>query len=541
VTAPHLAPGQQVAGRYYVRALLGFTGEAASYQATASSGHEVVLKLYDPAIGQRADVMAQLERVRAVLATLPPELVVPILDFGYDVNTSAPFSVCEKLQLPSLAKLVETGPLSAEVVGTVLVGIGRALDAAQAQHLFHLALKPSNVFVGPAPEYAVRICDFGASVVRSTSPTHESYAQSAPWWAPEQLQPSAVIGAPADVFAAALIAFHALAGRSYWRSCQSSPPDLPNWQIEVMGARTPFSQRAAELGVVVNGAVDGVFARALSVNQPERPRTVGALGEVLLGAGGRGHPYVNAYAAGNPPETSKTLALPEMGGYPPVAAYGAPPPPMPSDGYTAAAPAPPYQEPAPPQATPGLPPFPQPVKKKGGAMAPVIIGVAAALLVGGVVVAVLFPRMAGQDKGDTQHEPSAVAVAEEPAASASPTGADSATTAASSASPTASASAGGGGAGAADAQVELTLRCVPQCDVLLVDNRAVEKLEEKNKLSLLPGRHTIEARKAGYLLRKETIELELGKPQEKDLFLAKLGSPPPPATSKKCGQFIKCR
>ena len=73
MTAPHLGPGHAVAGRYTIRALLGFTGEAATYHAASSQGQEVVLKLFDPAIGQRADVMSQLERTQAQVAAMPPD------------------------------------------------------------------------------------------------------------------------------------------------------------------------------------------------------------------------------------------------------------------------------------------------------------------------------------------------------------------------------------------------------------------------------------------------------------------------------------
>src|SRR5690606_5110020 len=97
----------------------------------------------------------------------------------------------------------------------------QVMDAAHARQLHHHALKPTNVFVAQG---ITRVSDFDAAVVRSTSPTHEAYARSAPWWAPEQLNPSAVLGPATDVFAAALLAFYALTGRSYWLSCQSSPP-----------------------------------------------------------------------------------------------------------------------------------------------------------------------------------------------------------------------------------------------------------------------------------------------------------------------------
>ncbi|HHH11350.1 MAG TPA: hypothetical protein ENK23_04675, partial [Sorangium sp.] len=305
MTAPHLGAGHAVAGRYTIRSLIAYTGEVATYHAVGQQGNEVVIKLFDAALGQRADVMARLEQVRGQVAALPRELVVPVIDSGYDVGTSAPFSVTELLRVPSLAQMVRSGPLPPNVVATILHSLSRALDAAHAQQLFHHALKPTNLFVGAAPHYAVRIADFGASVVRSSSPTHESYANSAPWWAPEQLQPAAVLGAATDIFASALIAFYAMTARSYWLSCQSSPPDLPAWQSEVMGQRTTVSQRASELSATVPSMVDGIFMRALSVNLLDRPRTVSELANALGAVGG-----IADDSAG-----PQTVALPELSAY----------------------------------------------------------------------------------------------------------------------------------------------------------------------------------------------------------------------------------
>ena len=272
MTAPHLGPGHTVAGSYTIRAILGFTGESATYHAVSGTGQEVVIKLYDPALGQRADVMGELERVRGQVAALPPGGAVPVIDAGYDVGTGAPFEVTEYLRIPSVASLLSQRLLSVDVVAQVMNGLSQILDQGQAHQLSHLALKPTNIFVGPTPGHQVRVTDFAASVVRRASPTHEAYVHSAPWWAPEQLQPAAVLGPAADVFSAALVAFYALTGRSYWLSCQQHPPDLAAWQAEVMGQRPPISQRARELGAVINPIVDGVFGRAVQFFRIRRSR-----------------------------------------------------------------------------------------------------------------------------------------------------------------------------------------------------------------------------------------------------------------------------
>jgi hypothetical protein len=572
VTAPHLAPGHTVAGRYRIRALLGFAGEVATYHASASDGRDVVLRLYDPAIGQRADVMTQLERTHAVLTELVHEGAVPVIDAGYDVSTSSPFSVTEKLPMPSLARLLDNGPLAGDIVGTILHGLARVLESAHARQLFHHALKPTNVFVGPGPTYAVRVTDFGASIVRAASPTHETYASSAPWWAPEQLQPGSVLGPATDVFTAALIGFFSMTGRSYWLSCQSTPPDLPAWQLEIMGRRVPASQRGRELGAMLNGALDGVFARALSVSQSDRPRSAAEIAQAIQAVGqgvaagiqtialADAADVFGPQAAGYAPVGSPSR--PSADGYPPAPAprYGAasgpgmapphghgPTQPLPQFAEMGAGGAGPYGGFAGPGRAasgvdasgphggpaPGLPPIPPPSEpqRPRGAMRPVLIAVAGAVLLGGVALAVLFGRRSGDDARSPTSEASAEA---EPSASVAPPTASGAPLPSGEASPPASARAD------EPPKVAVVIVCIPECDQILID---ADEVDPAQKIELLPGKHTVQAIKAGFIPVKDLVTVELDKPFKREYRLQKIGSgkaPSPPPKKGKCGLFLKC-
>jgi eukaryotic-like serine/threonine-protein kinase len=537
VTAPHLGAGHAVAGNYTIRALLGFTGEAATYQAVSGAGQEVVIKLYDPALGQRADVMGELERVRGQVAALPQGGVVPVIDGGYDVGTGAPFVVTEYLQSESLATMVSSGTLNASMLAHVLSGVAQLLDQGCNLQLHHLALKPTNIFVGPAPQYQVRITDFGASVVRRASPTHEAYALGAPWWAPEQLQPAAHLGAATDTFSAALVAFYALTGRSYWRSCQQHPPDLAAWQAEVMGERAPVSHRARELGVVVNPIVDAIFARALSVNQAERPQSVAEIAQVLAST-----------VAAPPREEARTMAFPE-GSFPdldPAAAagYGAAPQPAapavaspPGAGAAAAQPygAPPATAAPGEEAgvTPGLPPFrPDKPKKTEKSKTPIIIGVVAAVLLGGSALA--FFALGGDDETGG---PTTVAAGGSKPVGDGAGGSEPAST--SSATGEGGAASGEGGAPVDEPPtIKATLRCKPTCDDLFIDN---EKIDEKgDPLELVPGKHTVKAIKAGYVTITKSFQVPTEGPFDKEFVLQRIA----PASKKGAGpcsnQFLPC-
>ena len=418
---------------------------------------------------------------------------------------------------------------------------------AVVPRVYHHALKPTNIFVDAGAGYAVRLSDFAASVVRRASPTHEAYVHSAPWWAPEQLQPSAVLGAPADVFAAALVAFYALTGRSYWMSCQTSPPDLARWQAEVMGPRTPASQRAQGLGGSIQASIDETFARALSVSQAERPASVSVLAQAL------------ATASGSPaaaPQVAKTVAfdmvLPDAAFTPPPAFGGnaGPPAGTPPGGAPLAGPEPTGAQPSLPaagtssgeSASPGLPPFPPAKKKKTNpSLLPIAIGAGVALLLGGLGLGYLLLNSGEEETGPAEvgfggNEPHATG--DDASASGAPVAGGSGG-AGEGAAAAAGADDGKGGSDAAPVKVRVRIVCIPECDEVLID---AEKVDGSAVQELLPGKHTVKVTKQGYLPKTDTLDLAIGSDKDAErkieYRLLKPGVRPTP-TPKPCGQFLQ--
>jgi serine/threonine protein kinase len=298
-----------IAGKYSVRATLGDGGAVITYHCVSQQGQEVAVKLYDPAVAGHAPVMKALEQAYAATNALPQNSSAPIIDAGYDQATVAPFSVTELLRLPSLG--ASQRRFTPEEVVTLLKGLARSLDLAHLRQVVHGALKPTNVFIGPNLNPVV-VTDFAANLPKAAVPTAEGYALSAPWIAPEQAQSGQVTPA-ADVFSTALVAFFALTGRSYWRSCQGPQLDLAGWQQELAGPRSPASSRAAEMGVPLSPALDMVLFKALSAGANERYRSIGEFATTLedaLRAGGAGRAQQQAIGGG------ATMALPMVGDAP---------------------------------------------------------------------------------------------------------------------------------------------------------------------------------------------------------------------------------
>lgn len=548
MTAPNFAPGTPVAGKFTIRSLLGHNGSTATFRAVSADGREVALKIYSPAIGQRPDTMGQLQQYVAATNALPADLVGHVLEAGYDQATAAPFTITEFIANPSLAQLVMRRPLSADEVSAVLRTLAAVLDASHARDMFHLGIKPTNLFVDANAPGNLKVTDFGTTIARSTLPTQEGYLIAAPWMAPEQVQGGMPLGAAADIFSAALVAFFALVGRPYWRSCQGVP-DLNVWQRELVSPRASASARAAELGAPLDPGLDPIFARALAVDPRERYRTMGEFAAAFGGfPTGLGQAATLAFpsqggAYGAEPGPPQGGGYPGAGGYPPAPTPGMQLQGMqPQGGVPAAAP---FEPELPPSALQTHVPMPgmgipggAPRTATGRAM-PIVVGLAAVLLAGGGVAAFM---LMGDDSGGPAPaaSASASASAESPATPATPPSATSTETP--TPADTAATDAGVEPPPAADAgpaTVSVTITCKPEaCEEITVNTKKVEG----GDLQLAPGSYSIGVKRAGYFPKSELVKVEADKPLEKEITLTVIPKGPAPGpgpVKKDCGKFLK--
>ncbi|WP_437642466.1 serine/threonine protein kinase [Sorangium sp. So ce854] len=595
MTAPNLAPGSVVAGRFSVRALLGYGGATATFRAATAQARDVALKLYSPVIGQRPDAMQHLQRYVAETNRLPPELAAHILEAGYDQGTAAPFTVTDMIHVPSLAELARRRPMGFEEVGSMLRSLAAVLDAAHAREVPHLGLKPTNLFIDPSAPGNVKVADFGPSLARTLLPTPEGYVLSAPWLAPEQVQPGAPAGAAADIFSASLVAFFALTGRSYWRSCQGQV-DVPGWQRELMGPRVPASARAAELGVPLSPVLDAAFARALAHDPRERFRSASELAAMLSGFSAAAI-EVGSTLALSPSASEAVVAAPPPHAAPPMGAPAlqppgdatqlapspfapfspsaspphaqqqphAPPPqhapplspplqssasPQPTlpDITVAEAPSPPPESPAAPPRTAGtaLTAVSAAPRSPGRKAASLTVGVVAVLLVGGTAAAWYFLDR----KDETQPVPSAPTAASvvppaptpEPAPPAPAATAPAPDAGAAIAEAPIDAGAATDAGAAASTLVPLKISCKPvTCEEITVDGKATQVPELE--LELTPGVHQLGVKRAGYFPRSLKVVAKTGTPLVQEFQLTEI--PPAPAkpagqaAKKPCGKFLK--
>ena len=618
MSAPRLAPGQVVAGKYSIRAMLGYGGATATYTAVLAPGRDVVVKLFSPQIAQRSDVLGALQQVAAVVSGLG-DATNPILESGFDPQTGAPFMVTDLATIPSLAQAAERGPLPPADVVLLLRGMARAVDGAHAQRLAHGALKPQNVFVGAAPQRPVRVLDFGVAVVRAALPTNEGYAVAAPWMAPEQMQ-GAPGGAAADVFSAALVAFFAATGRSYWRSCQGAAPDLAALQQEMAAPRAPPSARAREIGGALTPAFDGALVRALSLSPSERFASLGELADTMAKAGGAAPQKMAMTMPLNAmPQAAQDLLRAQTA----AAVAGAPTVASPAAAYSGATTlavsspaeaawaaaqqgavqqAAPMQQPQVPQQQamqpmqpmqgmqgPGQPgsaamlptpyggfqasgsPSMQPMQagaQPGYSMRPpessvvlpksrtglfILLALVGLAVIGGLVAVVLLVPRRGGVASNTDTKPESTQAAAPPGSTPASTPPASATAAA--AAPpvetqdaAAAAPGPGDGAapqsaepdGAAAALAELTIVCVPDCDSVKIDDKALDAtdagLVAPEPMQVAVGPHTVAVGKATYMAQTKKISLKAGQKAKETFYMTKPGAI---AIPRPCGKFLE--
>jgi serine/threonine protein kinase len=283
VTPPLLPTGHIVGGRYTIQFPLARHAWASTYGAITAPNREVVIKVVDASSASRSAVPEALRRAGIVTRALGDRYVIPLLDSGRDAQSGASFIVTELSVHPSLEQLVQICPLDPAEAAILIGNLARVLDGAHGAGVTHLALKPSNVFVGPGPEYAVRVADFAAGALRAATEPAQWWSFAAPWLSPEQAtkESEEAAGPPADEYAAALIAFFALTGHVFWEPPGLGGRDPVSWGNAIGDLRVPASDRARAFGFPLESAVDVVLARALAANPEERFETVGALADAL--------------------------------------------------------------------------------------------------------------------------------------------------------------------------------------------------------------------------------------------------------------------
>jgi len=269
---PLVAGDPRWMGRYQLAARLGSGGMGVVYLGVTGDGRLVAVKVLRPELADDPEFRARFDREAAVLARVRGPHILRVIEAGTD--SCAHFLVTEYAAGPSLARYIgSAGPLGAEMMHGLAVGLAEALTVIHAAGVVHRDLKPANVILaadGP------KVIDFGiAQVLDSVSLTRVGTTiGSAGFMAPEQIEGHA--GQAADIFAWAVTVAYAASGQPPFGTGSTEAIIYRIMNGEPSLAAVPKSLRP-------------VVKAALAVEPQRRPTAGEILGQLTVSPAAPGH------------------------------------------------------------------------------------------------------------------------------------------------------------------------------------------------------------------------------------------------------------
>lgn len=216
--------GQQCGGSYTITALLGEGGMGRVYRAVSDmlAGKEAAVKVLHQEMTRRPEALARFRAEVYAAGRISDPNIVRVFDAG-TLGDGRLYMMMEYCGGGSLASLLEArGPLSFDLVVTIIAPIGSALDAAHNDaKITHRDIKPANILLAPELGGPVRakLADFGIAKL------HDAYLDfglqtgtkkllgSPGYMAPEQCVGRIVVDHRADIYALGVLLYEAVTGQ----------------------------------------------------------------------------------------------------------------------------------------------------------------------------------------------------------------------------------------------------------------------------------------------------------------------------------------
>jgi serine/threonine-protein kinase len=174
-------------------------------------GRPVAVKLLRPGYTDH-EGLARFRAEARHAGSLSHPGIARVYDYSEADPPYPPYLVMELVDGPSLARLLEDGPVGPARTMSLIAQAARALAAAHAAGLVHRDIKPGNLLVSRGGQ--VKITDFGiARKVGSAALTRPGALMgTAAYLAPERAS-GASAGPAADLYALGIVAYQCLTGR----------------------------------------------------------------------------------------------------------------------------------------------------------------------------------------------------------------------------------------------------------------------------------------------------------------------------------------
>ncbi len=211
-TAGALEPGSRLGSRYVIEALLGEGGMGKVYRAQDTElGRTVALKMVRADLTANPAAMELLKQEILLASRITHKNILRIYDLGEAGGVK--FISMAFVDGQDLFRLIErTGPLELSRALAIARQICLALDAAHAEGIVHLDLKPQNVLLGAGEE--VYVSDFGlARPLEAGAAGAESgeITGTPRYMSPEQIE-SQPVDHRSDLYSFGLILYEMLTG-----------------------------------------------------------------------------------------------------------------------------------------------------------------------------------------------------------------------------------------------------------------------------------------------------------------------------------------
>jgi len=212
-----LSSGDLISERYRLLERLGRGGMADVWAATdLTTGKEVAVKVMQTRAARDPELVERMQREGRTAGSIHSPYVCELLGTGS--THGRPYLVFERLRGESLAALLarEVSLPFSEVAG-VIDNVLEGLAAAHGAGVIHRDLSLANVFLEDLGKRRRRakIIDFGVSkdTAESTLTHANALIGTYHFMAPEQAKGARDVDERADIYAAGVIVFRALAGR----------------------------------------------------------------------------------------------------------------------------------------------------------------------------------------------------------------------------------------------------------------------------------------------------------------------------------------
>jgi serine/threonine-protein kinase len=272
-------------GQFQILQKIGSGGMGAVYKAAQPAMNRMVaVKILHPKLANRKDLVSRFRREARAMSHLSHPNTARVLLYG-ELDDGALYIVMEYLEGRNLNQVVrKEGPLPVERAIPVLIQVCGALQEAHLQGIVHRDLKPENIFLstnGGLRDYP-KVLDFGLAKVteRELRPgsimlTQEGMVFGTPeFMSPEQAQ-GKVLDARSDIYSLAVILYEVLTGKLPFEA--KTPMEYI--QLHVTRAPTPLDQRIP--GKTFPPGLGDVIAKALEKRPEDRYASAADFAEAL--------------------------------------------------------------------------------------------------------------------------------------------------------------------------------------------------------------------------------------------------------------------